>query len=108
MAQFGGRDTFKLCALFFLFSFLIFFCFALFSLLILQSFARISSIEMNSILYDILKLKKASKFKKHFDQHCYAACFETFFPVINQSGYKPPWPVMKETDAYFCNFKTCD
>ena len=73
-----------------------------------EDFARISSIEMNSILYDILKLKKASKFKKHFDQHCYAACFETFFPVIDQSGYKPPWPVMKETDAYFCNFKTCD
>ena len=34
-------------------------------------------IEMNSTFYDVLKLKKAIKFQKYFDQHCYVACFET-------------------------------
>ena len=29
--------------------------------------------EMSSILYNVLKLKKASKFKKYFDRHCYIA-----------------------------------
>ena len=37
------------------------------------------SLEMNSIFYDVLKLKKASKFKKYFDQYCYVACFEMLF-----------------------------
>ena len=32
---------------------------------------------MNSIFYDVLKLKTVSKYKKYFDQHFYEACFET-------------------------------
>ena len=43
---------------------------------------------MNAIFYDVLKLK----FRKDFDQHCYAACFETIFSVRFLSPpktYKP-------------------
>ena len=29
--------------------------------------------------YDLLKPKKASKFKKYFDQYCYVACFAMLF-----------------------------
>ena len=34
--------------------------------------------------YTVLKLKKASKFKKYLDQRCYVACFETalFFSLV--------------------------
>ena len=37
----------------------------------------LACIEMKSIFYDVLKLKRASKIKKYFDPHCYAACCET-------------------------------
>ena len=38
-----------------------------------------ASIEMNSIFYDLLKLKRACKFKTYINQHRYVACFEIFF-----------------------------
>ena len=44
---------------------------------------------MNSIFKDVLELKKASKFVKEFDQHCYVARFET---LSCKSGYKPSPP----------------
>ena len=34
---------------------------------------------MNSTFYDVLKLKKAIKFKKYFDQHVHVACFQNTF-----------------------------
>ena len=37
------------------------------------------SLEMNSIFYDVLKLKKATKFKNYFNQYCYVSCFEMLF-----------------------------
>ena len=37
---------------------------------------RLACIEMNSPFYEVLKLKKAIKFKH---QHCYVACLETLF-----------------------------
>ena len=44
----------------------------------------LACIEMNSTVYDILKLKKAIKFKKYFDQQRVCSLFwNTFFsPVI--------------------------
>ena len=47
-------------------------------------------IEMNSTFYDVLKLKKAIKFQKYFDEHCYVACFETLFfsPVVRPPEYR--------------------
>ena len=44
----------------------------------------LACIEMNSTVYDILKLKKAIKFKKYFDQQRLCSLFwNTFFsPVI--------------------------
>ena len=39
----------------------------------------LACIEMNLTFYDDLKLKKAIKFEKYFDQHCYIACSETLF-----------------------------
>ena len=38
---------------------------------------------MNSIFYDVLKLKTASKYKKYFDYHFYEACFETLRLFMN-------------------------
>ena len=50
--------------------------------------------EMSSILYNVLKLKKASKFKTYFYHHCYIACFEMGLesPVMNPP--KTPYEVM--------------
>ena len=41
----------------------------------------LTCIEMNSTFYEVLKLKKAIKFKTYYDQHCCVACFETLFLV---------------------------
>lgn len=51
----------------------------------------LANIEMNSTFYDVLKLKKANKFKKYFDKHYYEACFETPFSgsVIGLFVYQP-------------------
>ena len=39
----------------------------------------------------MFKLEKGSKIKKYFDQHCYVACFQTFFsPDISPPN--PPTP----------------
>ena len=47
----------------------------------------VACIEMNSTFYDVLKLKKAMKFKKYFDQLCSVACFETLlFSLVTNSG----------------------
>ena len=49
--------------------------------------------EMNLTFYDVLKLRKAIKFKKYFDQECYVPCFATFFsPVISPQVPQPPHP----------------
>ena len=38
----------------------------------------LACIAMKSIFYDLLKLKRACKFKKYINRHCYVACFEMF------------------------------
>ena len=52
---------------------------------------------MNSIFYDVLKLKKAGKFKRYFNQHRYIDCFETHFLVqlychVGSPDMNPPPP----------------
>ena len=54
----------------------------------------ISCIEMSSILYNVLKLKKASKIKTYFDHHCYTACFEMRLESLVISPPKTPDEVM--------------
>ena len=44
---------------------------------------------MNSIFYELLNLKKASKFKKYFNQFCYLACFETLFSRVITTAISP-------------------
>ena len=68
---------------------------------------------MNLIFYDLLKFKRASKFKKYFDQH-YCYLFSLFWnaflrlvispPFINPP--KTPYKVIKPT-AYKQKFMVC-
>ena len=52
--------------------------------------------EMNLTFYDVLKLRKAIKFKKYFDQECYVPCFATFFsPVTSPQVPQPPHPPLQ-------------
>ena len=59
----------------------------------IRSQARpVDCIGMNLTFYDILKLKKAIKFKKDFDQLCYVACFETLlFSLVKKAYCKEFW-----------------
>ena len=54
----------------------------------------LTCIEINSLFYDVLKLKKASKCKKYYDQHCYVASFETLlFVWLQAPADKSPPPI---------------